>query len=132
MRRPWVIGGIVGFSFGVLVVVAAYARLGEQVGVEAFIQYVCSLPMFIALKIWPSAPDIFSAAVFLTYCTALGSFVGYVAQKNAAWIAAAIFIVAILIVGHVKTKIILEDQLSSAATAFANFFLESGLLRNPR
>lgn len=130
MRRPLFAGPIAGLIFSSLVLVAAWSGLSERTGIETGIQYVSSLPLFVTMKVWPKAPDIFIGAIFLFYWIVLASLAGFVLKKGTSWKIAALFVILALIFFHLKTKAILENELASAARAFGNFFLELELLRH--
>ena len=132
MKRSWFAGGIAGLILSGIVLGAAWTGLGEKAGLETGVQYVSSLPLFITMKVWPKAPEIFIGAIFLFYWIVLGSLAGFVLKKGTSWKIAALFVVIILSVLHLKTKAILENELASSARAFGNFFLESESLRQGR
>ena len=129
MKRSWFAGGIAGLILSGIVLGAAWTGLGEKAGLETGVQYVSSLPLFITMKVWPKAPEIFIGAIFLFYWIVLWSLAGFVLKKGTSWKIAALFAAAILIVLHLKTKAVLENELASSARAFGNFFLELELLR---
>src|SRR3989338_9111486 len=132
MRKSWLVGGMAGLILSGIVLGAAWTALEEKAGVETGVQYVSSLPLFVTMKVWPKAPEIFIAAIFLFYWVVLGSLAGFVLKKGISWKIAALFVVIILSVLHLKTKAVLENELASSARAFGNFFLELELLRQGR
>ncbi len=132
LKRGWLIGGILGFVFASLVFWVASTGFGERAGVETGVQYVSSLPLFVIMKAWPKAPEIFIGAIFLFYWIVLGSLAGFVLKKGTSWKIAALFVVIVLIFLHLKTKALLENELASSARAFGNFFLELELLHQGR
>ena len=132
MKRSWFAGGIAGLILSGIVLGAAWTGLGEKAGLETGVQYVSSLPLFITMKVWPKAPEIFIGAIFLFYWIVLGSLAGFVLKKGTSWKIATLFVVIILGVLHLKTKAVLENELASSARAFGNFFLELELLRQGR
>lgn len=129
MKRPWLAGGIAGLILSGIILGIALSGLGEKVGVETGVQYVSSLPLFVMMKVWSKAPEIFIAVIFLFYWVVLGSLAGFVLKKGRSWKIAALFVVIIISVLHLKTKAVLENELASSARAFGNFFLELELLR---
>ena len=130
MRKNCLVGGIAGLIFAGIVLAAAWSGLGEKAGIETGVQYVSSLPLFLTMEIWPKAPEIFIGAIFLFYWIVLGSLAGFILKKGTSWKIAALFVVIALILFHLKTKAVLENELASAARAFGNFFLELKLLRH--
>ena len=129
MKRSWFAGGIAGLILSGIVLGAAWTGLGEKAGIETGVQYVSSLPLFLTMEIWPKAPEIFIGAIFLFYWIVLGSLAGFILKKGTSWKIAALFVVIALVLFHLKTKAVLENELASSARAFGNFFLELELLR---
>src|SRR3989338_7898103 len=129
MRKSWLVGGMAGLILSGIVLGAAWTGMEEKAGVETGVQYLSSLPLFITMKVWPKAPDVFIGAIFLFYWIVLGSLPGFVLKKGTSWKIAALFVVIVLSIFHLKTKAVLENELASSARAFGNFFLELELLR---
>lgn len=131
-NKSWLAGGATGFIFAALISIIAYTKLGDSSSLETAVQYASSVPVFIMMKVWPKAPDLFITATFFLYWSALGSLIGCAFQKATLWKAITLLGILPLIVIHIYAKIILEDQLGSAARAFGNFLLELDLLRFSR
>ena len=132
MRKSGVVGGIAGLILSGIVLGAAWTSLGEKAGIETGVQYVSSLPLFVVMKTWPKASDIFIGVIFLFYWIVLGSLAGFILEKGPLCKIVALAVIIVLIFLHLKTKAILENELASSARAFGNFFLELELLRHSR
>ncbi len=129
LKKHWFVGGIIGLIFAALIILVAYTGFGEPIGAESLVQYFSSLPMFIVLKVSSHASDLFIMTVFFLYWAVLGSFTGSALRRRTPCKIAALLVIVLLIFAHFQTRVILEDQLASAARAFGNFFIEFELLR---
>ncbi len=114
-------GFILGLIFAALILAFSALNRGENPKIQSVINFLCSVPVFIASKFHAYAGDPFIIFTFFIYWGLVGLVFGLISRVEH-HSKAFIFIVFLLflLVVHWLAKVRLEHQIDAAMQAFAN------------